>query len=285
MNKPWALITGASRGLGEYLAKTFWDGGWNLALVARSHEGLVRLTSNLPKHIGQEFTLFSCDLGVTKEVSALVIDLHKQLPRLDALINNAAMHGPIGPLSQNNLELWSRALQVNLMSPVTLCHGLLDLLSASSGGSIINISGGGATAPRPNFSSYASAKAGLVRFSETLAQEVLPLNIRVNCIAPGAMKTSLLEEVLRSGQDVTGVNEFELAQKVFGNGGASMGRVADLALFLAGDAGKGITGKLISAVWDNWQEWPNHLDELSISDAYTLRRIAGRDRGFSWGDK
>jgi 3-oxoacyl-[acyl-carrier protein] reductase len=58
-----------------------------------------------------------------------------------------------------------------------------------------------------------------------------------------------------------------------------------LALFLASAASDGITGKLISAIWDGWEHWPGHLDELNSSDVYTLRRIAGRDRGFSWGDK
>lgn len=64
-----------------------------------------------------------------------------------------------------------------------------------------------------------------------------------------------------------------------------MDRVADLALFLASDVASGITGKLISAVWDNWEAWPHHIDDLLTSDVYTLRRIAGRDRGFEWGDK
>ncbi|MFM7615231.1 MAG: hypothetical protein ACKO4R_13645, partial [Synechococcales cyanobacterium] len=78
---------------------------------------------------------------------------------------------------------------------------------------------------------------------------------------------------------------FELASKVFVEGGASMERVADLALFLASEDSKGITGKLISAVWDRWEDWPFHLDELNKTDIYTLRRIVGRDRGMNWGDK
>ena len=123
-----------------------------------------------------------------------------------------------------------------------------------------------------------------MRFSETLADELKAHNIRVNCIAPGAMKTNMLEEVLvSSGQ--AGERELEIAKKVFSEGGTSMDRVADLALFLADDASKGITGKLISAVWDNWEEWPMHLNDLGGSDAFTLRRIVGRDRGFNWGDK
>jgi 3-oxoacyl-[acyl-carrier protein] reductase len=124
-----------------------------------------------------------------------------------------------------------------------------------------------------------------VRFSETLAEETKPLGIRVNCIAPGAMKTGMLGEVLQKGAHAAGEREFAIASKVFAEGGASMDRVAELAQFLASDKSNGITGKLISAVWDDWEHWADHQDELSSSDAYTLRRIAGRDRGFTWGDK
>jgi len=60
---------------------------------------------------------------------------------------------------------------------------------------------------------------------------------------------------------------------------------AALAVFLASDASRGITGRLISAVWDRYEDWPAHLEALSQSDAFTLRRIVGRDRGFTWGDR
>jgi NAD(P)-dependent dehydrogenase (short-subunit alcohol dehydrogenase family) len=285
MNNSWVLITGASRGLGAHLTRTFWDAGWNIALVARGHKDLCCLIDNLTGHGGQESMIFPCDLNNPGAVSALVKELCEKLPRLDLLVNNAAIHGPIGPLVTNNLLAWNEAIQVNLLSPVALCHGLSSLIANSGGGSIINLSGGGATGPRANFTAYASSKSALVRFSETLAQELLPQNIRVNCIAPGAMKTALLEEVVASGVNSSGKREFEIAEKVVAEGGASMDKVADLALFLASSASIGITGKLISAVWDNWSEWPSHLEELSKSDAYTLRRIAGRDRGFAWGDK
>ena len=107
----------------------------------------------------------------------------------------------------------------------------------------------------------------------------------MNCISPGAMQTAMLAEVLEKGKAAVGQREFSIASKVFQNGGASMESVANLALFLASDESNGITAKLISAVWDDWEHWPEHLDELNSTDIYTLRRIAGRDRGFMWGDK
>lgn len=284
MAESWVVITGASRGLGAHLVNTFWSSGWNIALVARNEVALNQIVSRLSKKPNQSAITFACDLGNSGQVSNLVKRLTSRLPSLSALINNAAIHGPIGPFSENDLSRWNEAIQINFLSPVALCQGLLPLLSSSGGASIINLSGGGAAAPRANFTAYASAKAALVRFSETLALEVEAHRIRVNCIAPGAMKTSLLEEVVTSGLNVAGRCEFENAKKVFEQGGASLDKVANLALFLASNSSDGISGKLISAVWDNWQEWPKYLDQLAGSDVYTLRRIAGRDRGMYWGD-
>ena len=284
MANSWILITGASRGLGSYLAKSFWCAGWNVALVARDQQALLQVLGGLPRRSNQSALIFPCDLRLPKDVTKLAQQIKKQLPRLDVLINNAAIHGPIGALIESNFALWSEAIQVNLLAPVALCHGLIDLIASSGGGSIINLSGGGATGPRANFTAYASSKTALVRFSETLAQEVQAQNIRVNCIAPGAMKTSLLEEVISSGTNLAGKCEFEIAEKVFFQGGASLENVANLALFLASEASQGISGKLISAVWDRWQEWPKNLDQLQASDVYTLRRITGRERGMDWGD-
>ena len=86
------------------------------------------------------------------------------------------------------------------------------------------------------------------------------------------------------GSEKSGEKEFSNAEKVIVEGGVSMDQVADLIVFLASKSNRGITGKLISAVWDNWKEWPNHLDELNKSDVYSLRRITGRDRAMDWGD-
>lgn len=283
MNNPWVAITGASRGLGAFLSNSFWMRGWNIALIARNRNELLQLFNRMPKRLNQRAIFFQCDLSSPDQVNLLVKKITDQLPRLDTLINNAAIHGPVGPLLKNDLILWQKAIQVNLMSPVTLCHGLTNFIADSGGGSIINISGGGATSPRANFSAYSSTKAALVRFSETLAQEVWPY-VRVNCIAPGAMKTRLLEEVIASGKIIAGVNEFNVAEKVFAQDGTSMDRVAELALFLASDFSRDITGKLVSALWDKWEEWPKHIEELQASDIYTLRRITCRDRGMEWGD-
>jgi NAD(P)-dependent dehydrogenase (short-subunit alcohol dehydrogenase family) len=274
------FITGASKGLGAFLTRRFWDAGFGLCLVARSEAGLEKVTRSLPKKKGQEIICLVCDLANPTLVVELADKARTCLPRLDVLVNNAAIHGPMGPLWENDFSMWQRVIQVDLLAPVALCRAFVPWMIENGSGSIINLSGGGASCPRANFSAYATAKAGLVRFTETLAEETRSLGIRINCIAPGAMKTALLDEIIKKGADTVGEGEFATANKVFTEGGASMDRVADLALFLATDVSKGITGKLISAVWDNWEDWPKRVNELSASDVYTLRRITEPDRGF-----
>lgn len=279
------LITGATRGLGKHLTYRFWKAGYSLCLISRSEVALADIVRSLPCAEGQQAFFYACDLACAEMVEDTVVKIKKSLPRLDVLVNNAAIQGPIGPTWENDIKAWRNTLQVNLLTPVILCHAFVPLMKRSEGGAIINLSGGGAASPRAYFGAYASAKAGLVRFSETLAVETRTLGIRVNCIAPGVMKTAMLNEVLEKGADFAGEHEYAIASKVFVEGGSSMDRVADLALFLASKEGCGVTGKLISAVWDNWEHWSDHLEELNSSDVYTLRRIAGRDRNMMWGDK
>lgn len=284
MTSSWAVITGASRGLGEHLAHAFWNSGWSLGLVARNYESLEGLVSKLGRRQYQTAEIFSCDLGDQLQVAKLIDQISLKIPSIKVLINNAAIHGPIGPFVHSDLTLWNKAIQVNFLAPVHLCHGLFNLFATSNFASIINISGGGATSLRPNFSAYASAKTSLVRFSETLAEELKPKNIRVNCIAPGPMKTALLKEVCSVDMQFIGEKEFMMANRIFAEDISSMDKVSELALFLSSEKSNGITGKVISAVWDRWQTWPRHVSQLQSSDAYTLRRISGRERGMEWGD-
>ncbi len=284
MTAKYAVITGAGRGLGQHLACRFWEAGYSLGLVARNAASLDETRSRLSRTEAKKCDVFGCDLSDPASVQNLVADICAMAVQINVVINNAAIQGPIGPLQQNDLGDWEQTIRVNLISPVVICRGLLPRMASAAEASILNLSGGGATAPRANFTAYASAKAALVRFSETLAEEVREQGVTVNCIAPGAMKTAMLGEVLRRGADGSGRREFAIAAKVFEEGGASMDRVADLAIFLTSPAARDITGKLISAVWDRWECWPNHLTELASSDLYTLRRIAGRDRGCGWGD-
>src|SRR5450759_393665 len=209
------LITGASRGLGEQIARSFWEAGANLMLVARSADLLNKLVAGLPHRINQQVITFNADLSDPEAPNQIVAEAHQYFGSLNVLINNAAIQGPLGPVWENDWTEWQRTLYVDLLAPIRLCSLAVPWLTMHDGmahqprGKIINLSGGGATGPRANFTAYATAKAGLVRFSETLAEEARSLGIDVNCVAPGAMNTAMLKAVLEVGPAVAGPREYE----------------------------------------------------------------------------
>jgi len=279
------IVTGASRGLGAKITAAFWDAGANLLLVARSSQALATVVAGLPKRLDQHLSTFEADLGDPLGVEKIVMEARQRFGSLSVLVNNAGVQGPIGSVWTNDWTKWQHTLWVNLLAPIALCRLCVPWMAESKKGKIINLSGGGAAGPRANFTAYATAKAGLVRFSETLAEETRSLGIDVNCIAPGAMDTSMLAEVLTAGASAAGEKEYELALRARKTGGALPEWSAALCVFLASETGNGITGKLISAVWDPWERLPEHLSELQKTDVYTLRRIVPKDRGMNWGDR
>jgi NAD(P)-dependent dehydrogenase (short-subunit alcohol dehydrogenase family) len=278
-----ALITGASRGLGEAIAREFWDAGANLFLVARSARALAELVDSLPRREGQNALFLVIDLSQVDAAQKIHQGIKTKSDHLDILVNNAAILGPVGPLWMNNMQTWRETLQVDLLTPVELIKLTLPDMIHQGSGKIINLSGGGAASPRPFFSAYAAAKSALVRFSETIAIEVLTNGIEINCIAPGVMNTEMMTGILEAGENLAGTKEFQIAHKVSNEGGTSPKTAAKLAHFLASPDSHGITGKLISAVWDPWEEFQDHLEEIQKTDIYTLRRIVPKERGMDWG--
>jgi 3-oxoacyl-[acyl-carrier protein] reductase len=276
-----AIITGASRGLGVHVARAMWQEGASLLLVARSADALGQVHSDLmvSAQDGQRVDVVVADLQTPEAVPTIMRAARRVWDRVDVLVNNAGILGPIGKVWENDWEEWQAAIQVNLLAPVALCRACVLWMRECRQGKIINLSGGGATGPRPHFSAYATAKAGLVRFSETLAHEVRDLNVQVNCVAPGAMNTDMLQAVLQAGPKKTGTTAHRQAVKQIETGGVSPQRAAALCVFLASSASNGLTGKLLSAVWDPWESLLEHMDDMQGSDVYTLRRIVPRDRG------
>jgi NAD(P)-dependent dehydrogenase (short-subunit alcohol dehydrogenase family) len=281
---PNVLITGASRGLGAAMAKAFWRTGSNLVLVARNELALNALIESLESRGEQTAFPIRCDLSSPGAIDTIIQKTQKKFNYLDVLINNAAIQGPIGPSWNNDWDAWHMTMEVDLFAPIHLSQHCAEWMIPQKKGKIICISGGGATNSRPNFSAYAVAKTGLVRFCETLADELRDHNIQVNCIAPGAMATVMTEEIVKAGPEKAGQKEYDSAVKMREHlEQASLDRAAELAVFLASPAGDGISGKLISAVWDPWVDLPAHVADLQQTDIYTLRRIVPRDRGKLWG--
>src|SRR5258706_1816745 len=280
-----AIVTGASQGLGLEISRAYLRAGASLIMCARNGELLEEAGTELRAGFGGNVATIPADVSDRDDAQRLAAGAMELHGRIDILVNNAGIYGPMGPIEEIDWAKWVEAIEVNLLGSVLMCRAVLPAMKDKGKGKIIQLSGGGATNPMPNISAYAVSKAAIVRFAETLGMEVARFNIDVNAIAPGALNTRMLDEVLAARPARVGDAFFDKSVKQKEGGGAGFAAGVDLALFLASDASDGITGKLISAVWDDLARWPEHLEELRKSDAYTLRRIARRDRDLPWGGK
>jgi NAD(P)-dependent dehydrogenase (short-subunit alcohol dehydrogenase family) len=225
------------------------------------------------------------DVSKDEEVHALVDRAIRLFGRVHVLVNNAGVYGPFGPIEDVDWPGWVRAMEININGSVLPCRYLLPHFKAHRYGKIVQLSGGGATGPLPRITAYAASKAAIVRFAESLALEVQEHGIDVNAIAPGALNTRMMAQLIAAGPESVGAAFYERMRHIADQGGTPLASGAALAVFLGSAASDGITGRLLSAVWDPWESLPGHREELSSSDIYTLRRIVPRDRGKDWGER
>lgn len=280
-----ALITGASQGFGLAVARAFVEEGADVMICARGSNQLERAQQDVAERArGNARALATpADISEPTDVRRLVETTLAAFGGLEILVCNAGVYGPKGPLQDVSWAEWSQAIAINLIGTMLSCREVLPHFQDRQYGKILLLSGGGATKPLPYLSAYAASKAAIVRFGETLAEEVRDSGIDVNAVAPGALNTRLLDEVLEAGPVRVGRVFYEQALRQKAQGGIPMEQGAALCVFLASAASDGITGKLISAVWDPWGSLPEHRDELRDSDIYTMRRIVPSDRGKDWG--
>jgi 3-oxoacyl-[acyl-carrier protein] reductase len=246
-----AIVTGGTRGLGLEIARAYVAAGARVIVTGR--------TPATP-----EPPIEALQADVTEAAACAAVAAHAG--DVDILVNNAAITGPVGPADAVDWDAWTEAIAVNLFGTVLMCRAVLPGMRERGYGKIVNLSGGGATGPRPNFSAYATAKAGVVRFTETLARELDGTGIDVNAIAPGALNTRMRDDVLAAGPELAGA-EYAAARD---RGETSFAPATALATYLASAASDGVSGRLIAALWDDWAS----LAEQDLgADVYTLRRV------------
>lgn len=286
LTKKNILISGGTSGLGAKTAEHFVSKGHSVAVLARNETALHAKVNELRNNANryQEILGFACDVSNESNLSEIIQSIRERSFEVDVLICNAGVIGPIDKFEDSDSLAWSAAFEINLYGTVNLVRHTLPLMLERKSGKIIHVSGGGATAPLYGMTSYAASKAAAVRFIETLALENPNSGVQLNSIAPGMLKTQLLDQMLEAGPERIGSNLYSKSSAKKKADSDTTELAIRLIDFLASDSSNGITGKLISAEWDDWSTWPSHLEELQSSDVYTLRRIVGRDRGHSWGD-
>lgn len=285
--KKTLFISGGTSGLGLETAEHFVKKGETVVFCARNDEAVQVTAKHLKNLAAKNQIVLGLNNDVANRDSTIkMMEKIKELGlNIDTLICNAGVIGPINRLLDSNIEDWQDAFDVNLYGTMHLIIEVLPSMISRKKGKIIHISGGGATSPLFGMSSYAASKAAAVRLIETLALEYENSGVTFNSVAPGMLKTKLLDQMLEAGPSRIGDKLYSKSQTKAGASTDTTPQAIDLIDFLASDASLGITGKLISAEWDNWAEWPNHKKEMENSDLYTLRRITGRDRGQKWGDR
>lgn len=267
-----ALITGAGRGIGRAIALAYAHEGANLALAGRTRSALEQ-TAQEAQALGVTACVVPVDVADPTQVDVMVRHTVAEYGRIDILVNNAGMAGPVGPLQDTDVSAWIQTIQVNLIGTYACCRAVLPIMRQQQRGKIINLSGAGATNAWRNLSAYGASKVAVVRLTETLALELDGTNIQVNALGPGSIHTDMWEELRDQAQAAGDAQLHALGQRVTSGGGASLARAAALAVFLASDASGTLSGRLLSAVTDDFPALAVQVQRIMASEAFTLRRV------------
>jgi NAD(P)-dependent dehydrogenase (short-subunit alcohol dehydrogenase family) len=268
-----ALVTGAGRGIGEAISLAFAREGAAQVIVSRTR-GEIEVVADKIRRLGGKVEAVAADVADEKNVEELISKALNRFGQIDVLVNCAGTYGPIGPLWQSDPARWLEALNTNLVGTFLCSRAVVSHMIERGSGKIINLAGGGGTAPLPRFSAYAASKAAVIRLTENLAEEVREYGIQVNSMAPGLIDTKLQDRVLEAGENAGELLGRIRELRAEGKGGVSPQIPAGLAVFLASSASGPLTGRLIAAPHDGWEKWDDkQIERIMAAPWFTLRRI------------
>jgi NAD(P)-dependent dehydrogenase (short-subunit alcohol dehydrogenase family) len=269
------VITGGSRGIGLAIAESLAREGAHLVLNARNAQELDTAKAKVAALTKGEVLTVAGDVSKQADNEKLAQAVKSKFGKLYGVVAAAGIYGSIGKFSETPIEEWVKAIDINLTGTARTLHALYPLLKANGSGRVVLFSGGG-QGPMANFSPYVTSKGGIWRFTETLGAEFAQDGIYLNAMAPGAVNTKLLDELLAAGPDKVGADFYRKSIEQRENGGQSAEKAAKLVNYLMSDRSKGLYGKTISAIWDEYEKFEN-LEQLSKSDVFCPRRVVHSD--------
>jgi NAD(P)-dependent dehydrogenase (short-subunit alcohol dehydrogenase family) len=243
------LVTAGAAGIGRAIAQTFVEHGARVHICDVDTAALAAAREALPTA-----TQTVADVASVADVDRLFADVRRTLGGLDVLVNNAGIAGPTGKVEDLKPEDWDRCIAVDLNGMFYCTRRAMPLIKQAGGGSIINLSSVAGRLGFPLRTPYAAAKWAVVGFTKSLAIEVGPDQVRVNCIQPGNVEGERIDRVIDAKAKALGIRAEEMRNRLLDTVSlrtfVSPQDIANMALFLATDAGRHITGQALSVCGD-----------------------------------
>jgi len=204
-----AIVTGASRGIGKAIALELARLGAAVALVSRKQQALDQAAEEIRGQVpGADLFPLACHCGKEEEIGPMVDKVARQFGRIDILVNNAATNPHFGLAVDGSPEMLRKILETNVVGYFTVAQAVVPHLEKVGGGAIVNLASVAGLSPMPFIGLYSVSKAAVINLTKVLARELGPRNIRVNCVAPGLIRTdfsralwtnqTILDEVLKT---------------------------------------------------------------------------------------
>ena len=268
-----AVVTGGGRGIGRAIALAYAAEGAKLTLAARTSAELRETADTIMSRYGTEVHTVVTDVSSRLQVDNMVDSALERYDTIDVLINNAGNLGPVGRLWETDPDEWERTIAIHVFGTYYGCRAVIRHMLDRGCGRIVNMSGVGG----PNVIAYDVAKTGIANLTENLALELADTAITVNAISPGSIHTRMWEETRDLALKIGDTAMYQQGVEVTSGKGASIERAAQLAVFLGSDSCGKLSGRLVRASTDRFEDFPSQTDRIMSSEALLLRRVELRN--------